>query len=147
MIEGILRYLDRREGFYLRLSRDRAYFIAIMLRHPWESYIKRDTEISKRIFYMGHTQKLLRHETKYYFDLARRPGGMPLEEYKLWVSNRILTFTKVWNKITVGEVDTLGGWQGLKLDNRRIEIKDYTVSKHTHLGRFPEIYPNDYRVI
>lgn len=142
MIEGILRYLDRREGFYLRLSRDRAYFIAIMLRHPWESY-------AYRTIVRDNNQRFCRHETKYYFDFHRNPfADNPVSIVLLkTLDNCVFTFTRVHNEITTVEVDTLGGWQGKKLDGSRIKISDYTIIKHTHLGRSPEIYPNDYRVI
>ena len=130
-IEGTLNHKDMRRGWYLRFSKNWAYFIAIMKRRFWESYIHRDKAAVGR---KSQKRGLRRHEDKHYFIIQDLVFG----------KDGVFTFVKVHNKITGRNRDTIGKRDiaGFHMNRIKININSYTIEPHKHIGLFPEYYPH-----
>ena len=134
-ITGTLKRLDRRVGLYLRLNKNIAFFIAIMLRHPRENYIHRDKEAAERKE-EALKKGLRRHEDKNYFKII----APNINTYK----DAAYVFVDVHNDITDEERDTVGDRDVNLFDGKKITIyaDKYAVVDHGHLKKHPEIVAN-----
>ncbi len=148
MIEGTLKYLGKRKSYIISIA---GHFFtgALSLRHPLESYVHLEDRSKVDVsFFGGKVLEIFPLETKYYFALANK-RRLSLEGKTI---NPVYTFTKVHNFIIDGQVDTVGSINPPHFDGHKIQIDNFTITKHRHmwftkaLFWYPEIYPNEYVV-
>lgn len=129
MIEGTLRYLGKRKSYIVSVCGH--YFIFS------KGFIhKQDKSNMDESFFQGKLFEVLPLETKYYFALDTEQGE----------ANPVYTFTKIHKHIVGGQGDNVGHMDPLRFDGRDIKIHTFSIKEHTHFGRYPEIYPNEYVV-